>query len=129
MKRVSLSLLPLETAFARFDKFSKHLGSEQEKAGAVQAFEYTFELCWKAMKIWLESKGLTAQSPKETFRLAAMNGLIEEIEPWFEFIELRNLSVHTYQEKTLEKVVAGFPKFHREVSTLIPRLHAEQTKP
>ena len=31
-------------AFAKFEEFRKHIESDQEKEGAVHAFEYTFEL-------------------------------------------------------------------------------------
>ncbi|HLD84423.1 MAG TPA: hypothetical protein VI844_01475 [Coxiellaceae bacterium] len=37
---------PLLRAQKKFELFRKNLNSEQEKAGAIQAFEYCYELSW-----------------------------------------------------------------------------------
>ncbi len=34
---------PLLKAFQKFERFRRHDRSEQEKAGTIQAFEYSFE--------------------------------------------------------------------------------------
>jgi len=78
------------------------------RSGVIQNFEFTYELAWKAIRVWLaENYGkslVDGITRKELFRLAAQNKLIEEVEPWFEFHYLRNLTSHTYEEKTAIEV-------------------------
>ena len=73
-----IDIAPLLKAREKFEIFRKHLDSEQEKAGAIQAFEYTYELAWKTMKRLLEAQGTIVQSPRATFREAAINWFIKD---------------------------------------------------
>jgi len=69
--------------------------------GAIQRFEYTFEICWKLIKRIAEFKGYKCNSPrdafKEGFKLEIVNNEYEII--FLDMIEKRNLTVHTYNEK------------------------------
>jgi nucleotidyltransferase substrate binding protein (TIGR01987 family) len=107
-----------------FESFRQDMITERDKAGAVQAFEYCYELAWKTMKRILEIKGLETQSPKDTFRLAALNALIDSPEPWFVFQLKRNLTVHTYRLETLEDVLSIFDHFSSELSHLIKNIES-----
>jgi nucleotidyltransferase substrate binding protein (TIGR01987 family) len=100
-----INISPLLKAFSKFEEFRMNTNTEQEKAGTIQAFEYCFELVWKVMKRLLEERGRVANSPKETFRMAALEGFIEDPELWFNFLKKRNLTVHTYEEKEVENEV------------------------
>ena len=93
--------------------------SELEQAGAIQFFEFTYELAWKTMKRILAHRGIKLNSPKEVFRAAAKEGLIEDPAVWFEFIEDRNETVHTYNEDTASNVFNSLAKFETEVSKFI----------
>src|SRR5579872_361645 len=105
-----------------FEKFRKNLSTDQEKAGAVQAFEFCYELAWKLMKRVLESRGLESGSPKDTFRKAFEEGLISDPEIWFEFQENKNLSLHVYEKENLDIVVASFNQFSIELSKLLAKV-------
>ena len=94
-----------------FEKFRKNLRTDQEKAGAVQSFEFCYELAWKLMKRFLELRGLETGSPKDTFRKAHEEGIITNPEIWFEFQKLRNLTVHTYNEENLDLITKYFDQF------------------
>ena len=85
----------------------------------IQRFEFTFELAWKLMKTIIEIEGLTAASPKSVIREGAVVGLIEEPKKWFEFLENRNLSVHTYKEEIAKKVYQAAKEFIPFVDKLI----------
>lgn len=111
-------------AAGQFESFRQDMKTERDKAGAVQAFEYSYELAWKTMKRVLETKGVETQSPKDTFREAALNKLIASPEPWFIFQLKRNLTVHTYRMETLNEVLSIFDEFSAELSGFIKRLEA-----
>lgn len=46
-----------------FEAFRKNLTTDQGKAGAVQALEFSYELALKTMKRLLEKKGLRSGLP------------------------------------------------------------------
>jgi len=78
------------------------------RSGIIQHFEFTYELCWKYMKRWLENNGekgnVDSISIKELFRIAAERGLIEDVHPWFIYNQKRNLTSHTYDRETADSV-------------------------
>ncbi|WPX09831.1 nucleotidyltransferase substrate binding protein [Caldicellulosiruptor danielii] len=67
--------------------------------GAIQRFEFTYELAWKLLKAYLEYQGIVSiSSPRAVFKEAFSVCLIENQEKWLRMIEDRNLTVHTYDE-------------------------------
>ncbi|GHV87402.1 nucleotidyltransferase [Spirochaetia bacterium] len=72
------------------------------RAGLIQAFEFTYELCWKFMKRWLEynvsREAVDGIPRRELFRLAAENALITDVKKWFGFHDDRNRTSHIYDE-------------------------------
>ena len=116
------NILPFLKAFKKFEAFRMNDRTEQEKAGTIQAFEYCFELSWKIMKRVLQERGLVANSPRETFRMAALEKLIDDPEEWFLFLHKRNLTVHTYQEAEIEEILAIFPRFSQAIKIFLHRL-------
>ncbi len=118
-----IDTLYIKKAQAVFEKFRQNLETEQEKAGAVQAFEFCYELSWKLMKRVLESHGLEVGSPRDTFRKAHEEGLIDDPELWFEFQKKRNLSVHTYNQDSLDLIVESFDLFSLELAKFLTKVN------
>ena len=80
-----------------------------QAAGVIQNFEFTYELCWKFMKRWIEmnitkdaADGVTR---RELFRMAAENKLIEDVNLWMELHKSRNETSHTYDENVAKRVL------------------------
>lgn len=105
-----------------FEEFRRHLTTDQEKAGAIQAFEFTFEQSWKIIKKVLLKKGLECGSPRDCFRLAAQDGLINQPEQWFIYLAKRNLTSHTYNPEMVADIIAVFEGFSLDLDRLIVRL-------
>ncbi len=120
----NVDITPLLKAFKKFESFRQNLNTEQEQAGAIQAFEYCYELSWKYMRKLLAVRGKIVNSPRETFRMAALEGFITDPEIWFDFIEKRNLTVHTYQEENALKVVNTLPTFSAELQKFLKKIGA-----
>lgn len=117
-----INIAPLLRAQKKFELFRKQLNTEQEKAGAIQAFEFCYELCWRILKRVLSKKGLDVASPRDTFRTAAQNHLLEHVELWFDFQLKRNLTSHTYNDATMEEVIDALPAFSNAMQRLIKTL-------
>ncbi len=97
-------------------------------SAVVQHFEFTFELCWKFMRRWLEnnlSPGNTAGlTRKQLFRLAAEERLIEDVEAWFRYHELRNLTSHTYNSSIAAEIFDAASPFSLASRELLTALEA-----
>jgi nucleotidyltransferase substrate binding protein (TIGR01987 family) len=77
-----------------------------QKAGLIQFFEISFELSWNLMKEYLEEQGFQEmRSPRDTIKKAFETGLITDGHTWLQTLQNRNLTSHTYDEATAEKVV------------------------
>lgn len=98
------------------------------KAGVIQSFEFTYELCWKFMKRWLESNVGRAYAEgvarRELFRLAAENGLVTDIERWMDAHHARNRTSHTYDEDTADEVLTVAREFVHDAEQLSAALVA-----
>lgn len=77
------------------------------------------------MQRLLRDRGLIANSPREAFRMAALEGFIKEPELWFEFLKKRNITVHTYNEDDAEKVLSIFDTFSQEVTFFLKKIEAD----
>jgi nucleotidyltransferase substrate binding protein (TIGR01987 family) len=98
------------------------------RAGVVQHFELTYELCWKFIKRWLEmnvSPGVAdGVARRELFRLAAENRLIVNVEQWMRYHEARNLTSHIYQPEIAERVYHTAHAFAGDAARLLAALEA-----
>lgn len=88
----------------------------------IQRFEFTFEMSWKLMKTIIEIEGLDVASPRNAIRQAATIGLIDDPKAWLEFLENRNLTVHTYKEEISQKVYQSARDFLPYVEELLTKI-------
>ena len=79
------------------------------RAGVIQSFEFTYELCWKFMKRWLEENYgavyVDGVPRRELFRLAAENLLLTDVDRWMDFHRARNRTSHIYDRTVAETVL------------------------
>src|SRR3989344_906445 len=90
---------------------SKKPGDLTIRDGALQRFEFTFELVWKTLKEFCDEKGNSANNPKDIFRISADHEFITDPLPWFEFLKNRNAASHLYDEHKMEQVFSDLPSF------------------
>ncbi len=79
---------------------------------AIKRFEFTFELGWKATQRFLREQGILCHSPKGCFREAYTYGLVQDSPLWTRMIDDRNLTVHTYSERTAKKIYRNLNDYH-----------------
>ncbi|WP_447975541.1 nucleotidyltransferase substrate binding protein [Nitrospira sp. Kam-Ns4a] len=98
--------------------------SELTRDAASKRFEFTFELAWKAVQRCLREEGIQCRSPRGCLREAFTFGLIADDPRWITMIEDRNLTSHTYDETTAQKVFAGLSEY----VPLLEQLHQSLTR-
>jgi len=81
--------------------------NDRDKAGIIQAFEFTFEQSWIAIKKLAENMGQQVPSPKQAFSFAMRQGWIktEDEVHWLKMISDRNLTSHTYKKQIANEVL------------------------
>jgi len=135
-----LDISPLGKAITQTEKSLKYCESDfaksdlqlafQLRAGAIQAFEFTYELAIKTLKRYLEQTETTAanidhMSFNALIRLGFERGLLKaELVGWKKFRDRRNITSHTYDEKKAQVVYETIPLFLIEAKFL----HTEITK-
>jgi nucleotidyltransferase substrate binding protein (TIGR01987 family) len=85
----------------------EHLASPIVRDAAIQRFEYTFEVVWKAAQAYLhEGEGLVVGSPKGVVRLALQVGMLgeEDARLALAMVDDRNLTVHAYNAAIAEAI-------------------------
>ena len=117
-----LDIEPLITARDFLQKALQEAKTELEIAGTIQAFEVCYELAYKTCRKILSLRGTHVYTSKEVFRIAGLEGLIPDAEPWFDYVEKRNITVHEYYEKMMEEVYPILPQFLKNLDILIKSL-------
>ncbi len=104
--------------------------TELEEQGAIQAFEYTYELAWLVLKDFLEYQGQTdIYGSRDAIKKAFESGLIEDGEKWMDAYVSRTKTSHTYNEETAKEVVYAvlneyyplFTALEKKMETLLDR--------
>jgi nucleotidyltransferase substrate binding protein (TIGR01987 family) len=96
-------------------------------AGVIQNFEFVYELSVKMIRRQLEK---SAASPTEVdfsdfrdvLRSAAEKGLIEDVEAWFRYRKMRNVTSHTYNDEKAQQVYEETTGFLEHAASLLKRL-------
>ncbi|MDT0643194.1 nucleotidyltransferase substrate binding protein [Zunongwangia sp. F363] len=85
--------------------------SELERQGLIQSFEFTHELAWNVMKDYFAYQGNPEiRGSRDATREAFKFGLINNGEAWMNMIISRNMTTHTYDEKTAIEIVNAILK-------------------
>jgi nucleotidyltransferase substrate binding protein (TIGR01987 family) len=88
-------------ALSRLREFAAMpIANDRDRAGIIQAFEFTFEQCWKAFQQIASAQGIAAASPRQALQAAVQLDLIaaDDEETWLEMLHDRNMTSHLYQE-------------------------------
>jgi len=85
----------------------------------IQRFEFCVELAWK---VAIKSLGATSTSAKPALREMLKSAMITDINLWFDFVEARNKSSHTYDENIAAEVFSHIAKFIDEARALLLKL-------
>jgi nucleotidyltransferase substrate binding protein, HI0074 family len=98
--------------------------------GIAQKFEYTTELCWKAIKSYLkEQTGIDESSPKKVIKAFYLEGFLDE-ESYLLLIQAiddRNRLSHVYDEESFLEILARLPGYAGAFKKIRDRLKEAST--
>ena len=126
-RRFELALGNFESALSRLEEVLVFDETDVVRDSIIKRFEFTFEMAWKACFRWLRARGVDIN--EEAFAVlprAFQNRLVNDEGLWREIRKARNLTAHTYQEKTAIEVAAiarsvALPAFKDLLATLKAR--------
>lgn len=62
---LQVAVINFKKALSSLEQGIKEAKGELEKDGVIQRFEFTFELMWKTLKIFLYNEGIECKSPRD----------------------------------------------------------------
>lgn len=93
------------------------------RAGVIQNFEFTYELCIKFIKRWIETNMSAVSADtltfKEIVRMAAESQLIHDVDDWLEYRDARNETSHTYDNDKADDVYNIALNFAKDAKQLL----------
>ena len=98
-------------------------------AGVIQNFEFVYEISVKMIKRQIEHESASPAEVDTTnfrdmLRVAAEKGLIADVEAWFGYRQMRNLTAHTYDEAKAQQVYQHTLTFITDARALLAKLEA-----
>ena len=98
-------------------------------AGVIQNFEFVYEVGFKMIKRQIEAESSSPNEVDETnfrevLRVAAEKGLIADVEAWFKYRKMRNITAHTYDHEKAQQVYQDTLVFIGDARALLHKLEA-----
>ncbi|MEO8398413.1 MAG: nucleotidyltransferase substrate binding protein [Ignavibacteriaceae bacterium] len=94
----------LKNAVKKLDEGIKQTKDQLDRDGVIQRFEFTFELLWKTLKLFLADQGIIIKSPKEALKETFSYGMIEDEIVFLDMLEDRNQTSHIYSEDISKEI-------------------------
>ncbi len=121
--KLEKSLMNLNKAVKRFEEALQEPESSIVMDATIQRFEFTYELLWKTLKIFLEDiHGIRAVSPRLVFKEAFALSVIEQEDIFLEMIQSRNLLSHTYNEEQAAEIYRKCPLYLSAIKDVCNRI-------
>jgi nucleotidyltransferase substrate binding protein (TIGR01987 family) len=116
-----------------FDKVLLQLGDALEESespivrdACLQRFEFSYELLWKTLKVFLEDiHGVRAVSPRQVFKEAFALSIIDEELTFVEMIESRNTLSHTDNEEQATKIYVKCADYLKAMKNVLAQLNKQ----
>ena len=81
--------------------------------GAIQRFEFTMELAWKATREYLLTLGISdINNPRAVLAEAYNNNIIREEQEWIQVLKDRNATTHIYDEAAADAIYTRIATEH-----------------
>ncbi len=103
-----------EQSLKRLEEVLNIEKNDVSRDAGIQRFEFSFELFWKVIKIYLRDvEKIECYSPKSCFRefknIFSLSN--DDLEFCLKMADDRNLSLHIYSEEMAEKIYNSLPDY------------------
>lgn len=98
------SLGKFKNAIKRLDEGVKEAKDNLDRDGVIQRFEFTFELLWKTLRLFLLDEGIISKSPKGSLKEGFKFGLIKDEEIFLDMLADRNQTSHIYSDEVSAEI-------------------------
>lgn len=119
------AIISLEEAVREYQKAKEN---KFIRDASIQRFEYTYELCAKMLKRYLETTEPNAQEVDQMsfpnlIRTGSERALLQNgWDSWKIYREARNIIAHTYDEKKADYIITILPNFLTDAKYLYTQL-------
>ena len=128
-REVDYALFQLEKAIKRLDQGVQAVKDDLDEDGVLQRFEFTFELFWKTLKVFLNHKGVIAKTPKDCLQESFRLGWLANDQVFVKMLEDRNLTSHVYSQEKSRAIFKSIQTEHlaqiQNAFTVLKALAAE----
>jgi len=117
MEGLNQKLVSAQKALRRFEEALVKMEAQSEisdyelvRDSVIQRFEFTYEITWRLLRLFLEKVKLVSldqlTSPRQIFRVAAQVNILSsaDLKIVSDIIEDRNKTTHTYDEEVAEEI-------------------------
>ncbi len=108
----------------RTDEISKADEYLAFQDSVIQRFEYSLDIIWKYLKDYIQKKhGNTVKSPKETFREAFKQNILnkQESELALQMVDDRNETTHRYDYVKAKEIIKKIFKYQKLLTNILER--------
>lgn len=100
-------------------------------AGVIQNFECVYELSTRMLRRQIEAEAASptevdGSSFRDLLRTAGEKGLIHDVEAWFRYRQMRNITAHTYDHEKAWQIYHGTLTFLHDARALLSHLEARR---
>jgi nucleotidyltransferase substrate binding protein (TIGR01987 family) len=99
MKEIKIAVQNYNNTVTKLSEGVQNVHDELGRDGVIQRFEFTFEQFWKTLKLIMEFEGWPCKSPRSCIKEAYRHGFLDEGEIFFDMLDDRNRTSHTYIEE------------------------------
>jgi len=112
----------LKNANNRLKEAIKEKATQMNKDATIQRFEFCFELSWKLLQAYSKEQGINCYGPRNCIRESHNLGIIKNTEKWFDFLNARNLTTHTYSQEIADKIYEKAKIFPSYVDNILENI-------
>lgn len=120
---ITYAVSKLEKTWERLNEGVENTNDQLDEDGVIKRFEFTFEVFWKTLKVFLKSKGLEVRTPRDVLKEAFRLEWLDEESLFLDMLEDRNKTSHIYDENESRRIYERVSKnYLSAISRVINKL-------